>query len=79
MSVDVSINATTEELADTLLLLGKAQSLMDGISPKAMARLAELGMIRRSPDKPPQLTTLGEVFFWRLTAGERIPNLDHLA
>ena len=70
---------TTDELAETLLHLGDVQTLWDSVSPKSLARLAELGMVRRAANRPPQLTTLGEIVFARVKAGEPIPNLEHLA
>ena len=53
--------------------------LMDKISPKAIDRLTELGLLRGAENKPPQLTTLGEVIFERLQSGGPIPDLEYLA
>jgi hypothetical protein len=69
---------TSDELAATLLQLGDVQTLWDNVSPKALARLVELGMVRRASNRPPQLTTLGEIVFARVKAGEPIPDLEHL-
>jgi hypothetical protein len=75
---DPLMHLTTEDLADALDRVGHAQALIDAVSPKALERLAELGLILRGSYGRPQLTAVGELFFDRLTAGEPIPSLDEL-
>jgi hypothetical protein len=72
------MHLTTEDLANALSRVGHAQALIDAVSPKALERLAELGLVLRGSNRGPQLTAVGELFFDRLTAGEPIPSLDEL-